>query len=113
MFFGVFPCFLSVFRCFFPVFLEKNALFAGLSTAEKTPAAQLLGGPPKVYMYGPAASPLARSYAVDCSSWSSGSEERRRLVKDVLEALGEKFGGMQSGFWGDFLAFLPWFSKVF
>ncbi|CAK9034914.1 unnamed protein product [Durusdinium trenchii] len=45
-------------------------------------------GPPKVYMYGPAASPLGRSYAVDCSHWSElGSSQQADLVDEVLEVL--------------------------
>ncbi|CAK9034937.1 unnamed protein product, partial [Durusdinium trenchii] len=44
--------------------------------------------PPKVYMYGPAASPLGRSYAVDCSHWSElGSSQQADLVDEVLEVL--------------------------
>lgn len=39
-------------------------------------------------MYGPAASPLARGYAVDCSAWhTSGSAEREQLVDQVLTVL--------------------------
>ena len=49
---------------------------------------QMSPGPPKVYMYGPAASPLGRSYAVDCSHWSElGSSQQADLVDEVLEVL--------------------------
>eukprot|EP00435_Cladocopium_sp_Y103_P057557 s753_g19.t2 len=45
-------------------------------------------GPPKIYMYGPAASPLGRSYAVDCNLWhSADTMERQQLVDRVLETL--------------------------
>lgn len=45
-------------------------------------------GPPKIYMYGPAASPLGRSYAVDCNLWHSADRmERQQLVDRVLETL--------------------------
>jgi len=62
--------------------------------AEVQPFANQNGGvddtiaPPRLYMYGPAASPLARGYAVDCSAWhTSGSAEREQLVDQVLTVL--------------------------
>lgn len=50
--------------------------------------------PPRLYMYGPAASPLAREFLVDCSAWHSAPEDgpvRRDLVEQVLAML-RKYG---------------------
>ena len=46
-------------------------------------------------MYGPAASPLGRSYAVDCSAWqlrNGESAEKQQLVEQVLEKLRRNLG---------------------
>ena len=59
-------------------------------------------GPPKVYMYGPAASPLGRSYAVDCSAWrlrNGESAEKQQLVEQVLEKLRRNLGSSHCFFW--------------
>mmetsp|Transcript_24671 Transcript_24671/g.55612 ORF Transcript_24671/g.55612 Transcript_24671/m.55612 type:complete len:412 (-) Transcript_24671:10-1245(-) len=61
--------------------------------AEVQPFANQNGGvddtiaPPRVYMYGPAASPLARAYAVDCSAWHTAQGEQSELVEQVLTVL--------------------------
>ena len=45
-------------------------------------------GPPKIYMYGPAASPLGRAYAVDCQRWHALEKaQQAQKVDEVLQVL--------------------------
>ena len=45
-------------------------------------------GPPKIYMYGPAASPLGRAYAVDCDQWHAlEAAQQAQKVDEVLQVL--------------------------
>lgn len=50
--------------------------------------------PPRLFSYGPCASPVARDFVVDCAGWHSaaeGSRDRRDLVEQVLTVL-RKYG---------------------
>jgi len=69
--------------------------------AEVQPFANQNGGvdvdtapPPRLYMYGPAASPTAKQFSVDCSAWhkeDANSGVRSKLVQEVLTVL-KKYG---------------------